>query len=411
MGTEKFSVYLTIEAPLILPIRIDTFIDHTFLVPGVVTVLKYDSFISPHHLNFNPIHERIEKYYVAKYEMLGVKKVVQEAYQFTRDYQDLQKAVAILDSMCQNQHRLLQQKSIDLPTWFMEYEIKNIDHTTLAYKLAVGSNLVYRNAIEPNDVFLRKLASNFSQSSEENIIIPFYLTNLESIAAIQHCPAECHEEPAYKARLYRYLALISLLEELGSKNIRGCLAYRQLMSISRSAQDVPDSITTKLKDFLNSSSLNNRYQKYIYRDLTGEKAPNFYLRDLDTTFHTLLQYRGKMVLLKFWFVGCKPCLEEVPHEKRIASGFEDDELSFINVCVKSTSSAWMTKVHSENLPGINLYANENWSNKMIKNYNITSYPRYVLLNGDGMVVKGVTPRPSNPRLELIIRDQLKTNLK
>ena len=336
---------------------------------------------------------------------------MQEVYQFTRDYPDLQKAAAILDSMCQNQLRLLQQKSIDLPTWFMEYEIKNIDRTTLAYKLAVGSNLVYRNAIELGDVFLRKLASDFSDISEENIIIPFYLTNLESIGSHTTLSAECHEEPAYKARLYRYLALLSLLEELGSEDIRGCLSYRQLMSISRSAQDVPDSITTRLKDFLYSSSLNNRYQKYIHRDLTGEKAPNFYLRDLDTTFHTLLQYRGKMVLLNFWFVGCRPCLEEVPHEKRIAREFEDDEIRFINVCVKSASSAWMTKVHSEDLPGINLYANENWSNKMIEDYNITSYPRYVLLNRDGMVINGATPRPSNPRLELIIRDQLKTNHK
>lgn len=43
----------------------------------------------------------------------------------------------------------------------------------------------------------------------------------------------------------------------------------------------------------------------------GQKAPDFTVSDGTTSVH-LANYRGKVVLLNFWWSQCGPCIEELP---------------------------------------------------------------------------------------------------
>ena len=45
----------------------------------------------------------------------------------------------------------------------------------------------------------------------------------------------------------------------------------------------------------------------------GNRAPDFDLESLDDQYISLSQYRGKIVVLNFWYVGCGPCIEEMPY--------------------------------------------------------------------------------------------------
>jgi peroxiredoxin len=46
--------------------------------------------------------------------------------------------------------------------------------------------------------------------------------------------------------------------------------------------------------------------------VVGTSAENFQLVDLNGNSQSLLDYRGKVVLLNFWATWCKPCTTEMP---------------------------------------------------------------------------------------------------
>ena len=45
---------------------------------------------------------------------------------------------------------------------------------------------------------------------------------------------------------------------------------------------------------------------------TNRSAPDFALTSIDGQTVRLSNYRGKVVLLNFWYTGCEPCREETP---------------------------------------------------------------------------------------------------
>jgi cytochrome c biogenesis protein CcmG, thiol:disulfide interchange protein DsbE len=49
----------------------------------------------------------------------------------------------------------------------------------------------------------------------------------------------------------------------------------------------------------------------VHPSFAGQPAPDFTVADGSTSIH-LASYRGKVVLLNFWWSQCAPCIEELP---------------------------------------------------------------------------------------------------
>ena len=53
------------------------------------------------------------------------------------------------------------------------------------------------------------------------------------------------------------------------------------------------------------------------RGSNDDQAPDFTLASLDGRQISLSDFKGKVVLINFWAVGCLPCRMEVPHLKEL----------------------------------------------------------------------------------------------
>ncbi len=70
---------------------------------------------------------------------------------------------------------------------------------------------------------------------------------------------------------------------------------------------------------------------YAIESLSGQKAPDFTLKDLDGRAVTLSSYKGKVVILAFWAAWCPPCKEELRSLNKLNSMLKNRGLVILAV--------------------------------------------------------------------------------
>jgi len=69
----------------------------------------------------------------------------------------------------------------------------------------------------------------------------------------------------------------------------------------------------------------------------GQRAPDFTVADGSTSIH-LASYRGKVVLLNFWWSNCAPCIEELPSLEQLHH--DDPNLAILAVSIDEDSASY-----------------------------------------------------------------------
>lgn len=128
----------------------------------------------------------------------------------------------------------------------------------------------------------------------------------------------------------------------------------------------------------------------------GSPAPDFELLDTEGKMVRLSDFRGKVVYLDFWGVGCAPCIYEFRNwTKPLHDKYGDEEIVFLYICVDSPKERWLKGVEMYDLQGVNLIA-EGWEkNPACQAYNVMGIPHYVLIDKEGKIVRNNASRPSD----------------
>jgi peroxiredoxin len=121
----------------------------------------------------------------------------------------------------------------------------------------------------------------------------------------------------------------------------------------------------------------------------GAPAPDFDARDLNGNPLRLADYRGKVVLLSFWFTGCGPCIAMVPKEQELMEKYRDQPFALIGVCqdVDVEVSQKTAAEHGMTWPSIH----DGTPGRVTNAYNILSWPSFYLIDANGKIASKDAP--------------------
>ncbi|MYK39347.1 MAG: TlpA family protein disulfide reductase [Gemmatimonadetes bacterium] len=117
----------------------------------------------------------------------------------------------------------------------------------------------------------------------------------------------------------------------------------------------------------------------------GEPAPEFAVVDVHGDTLRLADFRGRHVLLDFWFTTCAPCIEDTPELVEIYSAKQAHGLEIIGISVDKSREAVLRYVEKNGIEWPQVIEVEN-ETKPTKIYHISGFPSYVWIGPDGVVI-------------------------
>ena len=83
---------------------------------------------------------------------------------------------------------------------------------------------------------------------------------------------------------------------------------------------------------------------------------------------------------------------------------KDKNIAFVSLSIDKMEhkDKWLKMIEEEDLKGIQILADKDWSSDFVTAYNIEGIPRFILLDQEGNIVNSNAPRPSDPNLKEVL---------
>ncbi|WP_162846969.1 TlpA family protein disulfide reductase [Mucilaginibacter gracilis] len=130
--------------------------------------------------------------------------------------------------------------------------------------------------------------------------------------------------------------------------------------------------------------------------LMGGLANNFSLPDTNGVLKHLSDFKGKVVLIDFWYTGCGNCAELYPYLHKVETTFKESPVTFISISVDKSRDTWTKSINRGLYTSnevVNLYTGGSGnSHPLLVKYQINLYPTLLLIDSDGKLI-GNAPDP------------------
>lgn len=147
----------------------------------------------------------------------------------------------------------------------------------------------------------------------------------------------------------------------------------------------------------------------------GDTILPFLSKLLNGKYFNTAQHKGKVMLINFWYIGCKPCIGEIIDLNKVYSQFKDSSnFTMISLALNSEKELklytqnknrkWFEKIKYPILPNCKAIANK---------YGITGYPTTIIVDQNGIVnyiLSGATKKSLMQYAELYQDKELKAFL-
>ena len=141
--------------------------------------------------------------------------------------------------------------------------------------------------------------------------------------------------------------------------------------------------------------------------ILNKPAPDFELPGLDGKLYSLKSLKGKIVVLNFWFIACKPCVNEMPVLNNIKNNYDPAKVVFLALSLDGKDA-------------VNTFLQHHQFNYTVlpdaapvhKKYDLNAYPTSIVIDSRGVVSFVQVGGPNiGENLSAAINATLKQNMK
>jgi peroxiredoxin len=131
----------------------------------------------------------------------------------------------------------------------------------------------------------------------------------------------------------------------------------------------------------------NGYKRIYDKDrrksfhIIGKNAPKFNFKSYNGHSITLGQYKGKIVVLEFRENWCSHCLLSFPEMNEFQKKYEKEEVKLIGITTDNEDEV-KKLINYNKLNYTNIFASKN----ILKEYEITAWPTFILINKEGKII-------------------------
>ena len=144
-----------------------------------------------------------------------------------------------------------------------------------------------------------------------------------------------------------------------------------------------DEVDKNVQEFLSELNELELIEREVRKSspLLNRALPNISLKNLQNENEMVDIQPDKLTLIDFWEVWCGWCIKSFPEVERIKSEYPDD-LKVVGIVTRDMENA-RKLVAKKEITFLNLIGDNN----LIKAFNVTSWPRYFLVDKEGIIRK------------------------
>jgi thiol-disulfide isomerase/thioredoxin len=141
----------------------------------------------------------------------------------------------------------------------------------------------------------------------------------------------------------------------------------------------------------------------------GQTPPPFVLKDINGKDVTLNDFTGKVIYMDFWASWCGPCREQMKSAPKLHKLFEGNkEIVFLYINMDEKIDLGKKAIEEDKIEGIQLFSGGfQKGNAIVKAFNISGIPRYLIIGKDGKILDNNAPRPNEDITLKYLNDALK----
>lgn len=144
-----------------------------------------------------------------------------------------------------------------------------------------------------------------------------------------------------------------------------------------SAKSVFEQMNLDKVDF---EEYSNRFLSELFYAEEVKEAPQYEVEDMYGNTYTSEDLKGKVIVLNFWFIGCAPCIREMPGLNEMVKEYEGKEVVFIAFANDSKES--LEKFLKKRAFNYHVIPS---ARTVAQSYNVNSYPTHVIIDKKGNV--------------------------